>query len=173
MSILQVPPDSLCPCLSAKKYTHCCEPFLIQKQKPKTAEDLLRSRYTAFVLGHIDYIVSTHHSKTAHEVNRQEIEEWSQSSEWQGLKILQKEAGEAGDSQGTIVFHAQYTVNGKVNDHFEKALFEKENGDWKFKDGQGIQQGTFVRSEPKVGRNDPCSCGSGKKYKKCHGKEAA
>lgn len=175
MDIIQIPKNQPCPCFSGLKYEACCEPFLNQetskKQKPKTAEQLLRSRYTAFVIGDVDYIVSTHHSQTSSEINRDEIMQWSHQSEWHGLKILQKEAGEAKDNQGTIIFHAQYTANDKLNDHFEKAIFEKEDGQWKFKDGQGVHQGTFVRSEPKVGRNDPCSCGSGKKFKKCHGKE--
>jgi preprotein translocase subunit SecA len=42
-------------------------------------------------------------------------------------------------------------------------------------DGEASQakQETVVRAQPKVGRNDPCPCGSGKKYKKCHGQAEA
>ena len=48
-----------------------------------------------------------------------------------------------------------------------QSIFEKENGEWKFLDARGISVGTYRREEPKTGRNDPCPCGSGKKFKKC------
>ncbi|MBC7387032.1 MAG: SEC-C domain-containing protein [Cryobacterium sp.] len=161
-----------CPCLSGKPYANCCEPILNGKSKPVTAEDLLRARYSAFVVGNIDFILSSHHSKTRGEVNREEITNWSKDSKWEGLVILQKEAGEATDSTGTIVFHAKYVFDGELQNHYEKATFEKENGDWKFLDAQGLQNGPYVRAEPKLGRNDPCHCGNGKKFKKCHGTAA-
>lgn len=168
MSTIQLTEKSLCPCTSTKTFGECCARFLSRKAKPKTAEELLRSRYTAFVVADIDYVVETHHSKTVKDVNRKELEEWAQDSDWISLKVMEKEAGEANDEKGTIVFHAQYDMDGKHNDHFEKSFFEKENGDWKFLDAHGIQTGPYVREEPKTGRNDPCPCGSGKKYKKCH-----
>ena len=64
----------------------------------------------------------------------------------------------------------QPQTDGKDNEHWEQAYFEKENGDWRFLDAKGVQTGPYRREEPKIGRNDPCSCGSGQKYKKCHGK---
>ena len=137
------------------------------KAPAKTAEDLLRARYSAFVTHNVDYIWDTHHTKTRKDVSREEIENWAKESEWMGLKILQKEAGGAGDEKGTIVFHAKYQTAGKPQDHYEHAVFEKEGGNWKFLDAQGLQQGPIRRTEPKIGRNDPCACGSGKKSKKC------
>ncbi|MBC7693587.1 MAG: YchJ family protein [Methylotenera sp.] len=161
-----------CACGSQISASECCLPFIQGKRKPATAEQLLRSRYTAFTLGDVDYIVTTHHSKTVGEVNREEIEKWSKGSKWIGFKILQQEAGTASDTQGMIVFHVQYEMDGKMNDHHEQSVFEKENGEWKFLDAQGLQQGPIRRQEPKIGRNDACTCGSGKKYKKCCGMAA-
>lgn len=158
-----------CPCDSGLTFAQCCEPFLKRKSKPATAEQLLRSRYSAFVVGDVDYIVDTHHSKTKKDVKRDEIAQWSKESTWKGMKVLEKEAGEASDDKGVLIFHAQYEQNGKHQDHMERSFFEKENGEWRFLDAHGIHQGTYVRAEPKVGRNDPCACGSGKKSKKCHG----
>jgi SEC-C motif-containing protein len=86
-----------------------------------------------------------------------------------GLKIFQTEAGKEEDDKGTLIFGAYYTQNDKNEEHIEKSFFEKENGQWKFLDAQGVQTGTYRRSEPKTGRNDPCPCGSGKKHKKCCG----
>lgn len=164
-----ITPTQPCPCTSGKTYANCCQPIQTGTTKAPTAEALLRARYTSFVTGHIDFIVATHHSATHHEVNREEIANWSKNSEWKGLEILQKVAGETKDETGTLIFHAKYAMEGKDQDHFEKATFEKENGEWKFLDATPLRSGPYVREEPKIGRNDPCTCGSGKKYKKCHG----
>jgi SEC-C motif-containing protein len=160
-----------CPCGSEKPISACCLPLLQGKDRARTAEELLRARYTAFTRGDVDFVLETHHSRTRGEVKRDEVEEWSKGSEWLGLRILQKEAGGEGDEKGTITFHARYKAREgeKAQDHYEHAIFERENGAWRFLDAQGLKQGPIVRSEPKVGRNDPCPCGSGKKYKKCHG----
>ncbi len=162
----------LCPCGSEQSLESCCLPYLKGKAKPPTAEALLRSRYTAFTRGDIDYILSTHHPKTKGEVKREEIEEGSKGSEWLGLKILQTSEGQAGDEKGTVTFHARYRAEGKEHDHYEHSFFEKDGGEWRFLDAQGLKPGTYVRPEPKLGRNDPCKCGSGKKFKKCCGATA-
>jgi SEC-C motif-containing protein len=161
-----------CPCGSEQSLENCCLPLIQGKKKAQTAEDLLRSRYTAFTRGDVDYILQTHHGKTAKDVKREEIEDWSKSSEWLGLKIVQKEAGLEKDETGTIVFCAGYKADNKVQEHWEQSFFEKENGVWKFLDARGVQVGPYRRTEPKVGRNDPCACGSGKKSKKCCGQAA-
>ncbi len=160
---------NLCACGSGISLETCCLPLIQGKAMAQTAEQLLRARYTAFTRGDVDFILSTHHSKTRNEVKREEIEEWSKNSKWLGLKIFQSEAGKKDDEQGTLIFGAYYTQNDKNEEHIEKSFFEKENGQWKFLDAQGVQTGTFRRAEPKTGRNDPCPCGSGKKHKKCCG----
>jgi SEC-C motif domain protein len=158
-----------CPCGSDKPETQCCIPLIQGKSKARTAEELMRSRYTAFVRGDVDYILKTHHSKTVNDVDRAGIEEWSRNSEWMGLTILETAMGGEKDEQGTVTFHVQYKSQGKVHDHREHSLFEKEKGEWKFLDAQAAKTDTIRREEPKIGRNDPCSCGSGKKFKKCCG----
>ena len=164
------PEKKLCPCGSELELTRCCQPFIQGTKKPTTAEQLLRARYTAFVLGEVDYVLSTHHSRTRSDVKREEVEDWSKNSKWIGLKIVQSEAGKEADSQGTILFCAQFESQGKQEDHWEQSTFEKEDGEWRFLDAKGVKAGPMRREGPKVGRNDPCSCGSGQKFKKCHGK---
>ncbi|OFZ81670.1 MAG: hypothetical protein A3K03_13685 [Bdellovibrionales bacterium RIFOXYD1_FULL_44_7] len=156
-----------CPCGSKKNLAECCELYLSGKKQPETAEQLMRARYSAFVLNRVDFILDTHHSKTRNEVKREEIEEWSKRSEWLGLSILNTENGRQKDEQGVVSFHARYKTDGKVNEHREHALFERENGKWRFLDAQAMKTDPIVRNEPKLSRNDPCPCGSGKKYKKC------
>jgi len=163
------PSQALCPCGSGNEYKNCCLPLIGGKKKATTAEELLRARYSAFAMGEVDFIVTTHHSKTRGDIKRDEIEDWSKNSEWLGLKIVQKEAGEAKDETGTLVFCAGFRAKDaeKVEEHWEQSLFEKENGEWRFLDARGVQVGPYRREAPKIGRNDPCPCGSGKKYKKC------
>ncbi len=154
----------------------CCMPIIRGKAKAPTAESLMRARYTAFALAEVDFIIDSHHPDTRGEVKRDEIEEWSKNSEWLGLEIAQTEMGTEKDNDGIVIFHARYKApdpstgrpEPKVHDHWERSLFRKHDGAWKFLDAQGIQQGPIKRDEPKVGRNDVCPCGSGKKYKKCH-----
>lgn len=163
-------PNQNCSCGSSLDLAACCLPVIQGKRQAKTAEELLRARYTAFTRGDVDFIIDTHHSRTKSEVNRDEITQWSKGSKWLGLQIVQKEAGEAGDTKGTIVFCAKYSPQeDKPQDHWEQSYFEREDGQWKFLDAQGVQVGPYRRTEPKVGRNDPCACGSGKKHKKCCG----
>jgi SEC-C motif domain protein len=161
--------STTCPCGTKESPESCCLPVIRGKRQPATAEELLRARYTAFTRGDVDFIVDTHHTRTRSEVKREEIEDWSKNSEWHGLKVVQVEAGKASDQAGTIVFCAEFTAQGKRNEHWEQALFEKEEGQWRFLDARGVKQEPFKRQEPKLGRNDPCACGSGKKVKKCCG----
>lgn len=158
-----------CPCGSTHAIVSCCLPFIEGKRHPQTTEELLRSRYTAFTRGDVDYIINTHHGRTRDQISREEIEKWSRESTWKGLKILESEGGKAADASGTIAFCAEYETGGKKHEHFEQSLFEKEDGKWKFVDAQALKSGPVKRTEPKVGRNDPCPCGSGKKHKKCCG----
>jgi len=162
--------ETACPCGSKILAKDCCLPVIRGKKSAERAQDLLRARYSAFALNEIDFILSSHHPKTAKEVKRAEVEEWAKSSDWESLEIVQTEAGEKSDAQGLVTFCAKYRPHkegAETEEHWEQALFEKEGGEWKFLDARGVHHGPIVRTEPKIGRNDPCPCGSGKKYKKC------
>lgn len=157
---------SQCPCGHEKSFNECCEPLHLGSKQANTAEELMRSRYSAFVKGAVDYIIETNHADTRHELNREEVEHWSKASKWQGLEIVKTEAGLDQDEKGMVEFRAKYTVEGQPVVHHEKGDFQKVAGRWYFVDGEIIRE-SFKREEPKIGRNDPCLCGSGKKYKKC------
>ena len=66
-----------CPCASAKDYAVCCEPIIQQKQKAATAEQLMRSRYSAYALGHIDWIIDSQSPDGRQFVDRAATEAWS------------------------------------------------------------------------------------------------
>lgn len=166
---------SLCPCRSMDQikmqYEECCEPFVVGKKKAPTAESLMRSRYTAYVVKNIDYIDATQIAVENEIFNKEEALKWAESSEWLGLEIKKTQKGEANDNTGVVEFVAHYKdkASGTELHHHETSLFQKQNGEWKFREGQIHGAQPVKRLEPKVGRNDPCSCGSGKKYKKCCG----
>ncbi|MGK5089519.1 YchJ family metal-binding protein [Bdellovibrionota bacterium FG-2] len=139
------------------------------KRVAQTAEETLRARYTAFTLQEVDFIIDSHHSKTKKDLKREEVEDWAKNSKWLGLRIVQTDKGTAQDTEGSVTFCAQFEADGKQEDHWEHALFEKEDGKWRFLDARPVHTGTYKREEPKIGRNDLCPCKSGKKFKKCCG----
>lgn len=159
---------SQCPCGSGKTFSACCKPYLEGSAQPATAEDLMRSRYTAYVKKNIDYIQSTHSPQTRDSLDMEATREWAEESQWKGLAILNTQEGGSQDSTGTVEFKAEYVQENRPYTHHEVSRFEKIDGTWFFVDGHPARE-TYVREQPKVGRNDPCPCGSGKKYKKCCG----
>jgi len=159
-----------CPCCSGLEYESCCGPYLAGKAAAPTAEALMRSRYTAFARAEIDYIRRTRHPRSDTEWDEEGTARWSRESNWMGLEIKKTEKGSADDDTGTVEFVARYEIDGEVEDHHELASFIREDGVWYFVDGEAVKPETYVREAPKVGRNDPCPCGSGKKFKKCCGK---
>ncbi len=155
-----------CPCGSGRDYNECCGPFIGGKALPPTAEALMRSRYTAYATGNVEYIVAS--CVSAEGIDIEGTRRWSTQSQWLGLTVHGTEKGREQDSEGTVDFTAQYVLDGLKEKHRESAHFVKKDGRWLFDEGNVTTQ-TVVRAEPKVGRNDPCPCGSGKKYKKCCG----
>lgn len=175
-----------CPCGSKKSFETCCQPYLTGKAIPETAEQLMRSRYTAYTTVDINYIKNTLAPESRHDFDPKTTKDWAEHAKWKGLKIMSTERGTANDTKGTVEFTATYEQDGKGFDHHEVSQFRKsEDGQWLFVDGdahthnEGEEHGhhhtvqTVVRDAPKVGRNDACPCGSGKKYKKCCGSGAA
>jgi len=160
-----------CPCSNEKSYAECCQPYHDKEQKPPTAEKLMRSRYSAFAKGLTTYIRNTFHPDHRGDVNMDEIKAWSDRADWTGLEIVRTEAGGPDDEHGVVEFIAHYK-EGKATQHYhEIGTFKKEGEQWYFVDGTRPKQKPVVREAAKVGRNDPCSCGSGKKFKKCCGKK--
>lgn len=126
-----------CYCGSAMPYAHCCEPFhkglTHRSELPKTAEQLMRSRYAAFVLGLEEYLLASWHPSTRPESLKLDQQ---QGVKWLGLKIKQTEAGGTNDSQGRVEFVARYKINGKATRLHENSRFIKENDQWFYVDGE-------------------------------------
>jgi SEC-C motif-containing protein len=162
---------SRCACQSGKEYAACCAPYIEGKQAAPTAEALMRSRYTAYTTANIDYIEKTTAPEGLSDFDRDGSERWAKDAEWKGLEIVSTTKGQSGDEEGTVEFIAKYKLEDQDVAHHELSTFRKDGKTWLFIDGKILRDP--VRNEgPKVGRNDPCPCGSGKKYKKCCGTAA-
>lgn len=160
---------SLCPCGSGLPFDECCGPYLMGDVNPPTAAALMRSRYSAYAMRSIDYLYKTSGPRVRKEFDAESSQRWSDASTWTGIEILRTEDGEENDSKGVVEFIAHYEIKGRIYDHHEISTFEKIDGIWYFIDGEFVGPPPQRRESPKIGRNDPCPCGSGKKYKKCCG----
>jgi SEC-C motif-containing protein len=156
-----------CPCCSQLPYADCCQPLIDGAAKAETAEQVMRSRYTAYVKGVMQYLYDTTHPEYRAGYNHDATKEWSENSQWKGLEILSVKGGTAEDDIGDVEFKAFYVGNKVEQTHHEVGRFRKVDGAWYFTDGVMVER-MPIRSV-KIGRNEPCVCGSGKKYKKCCG----
>ncbi|UTM56357.1 YchJ family metal-binding protein [Photobacterium sp. CCB-ST2H9] len=155
---------TLCPCGSHRPLTDCCAPV---HQNPSAAhhpEQLMRARYSAHVLGLVDFVVATYHPSCKAEQYRDAIAE-SVHSEWLRLEVCDSQI--ASETEGYVEFKAFYQEQGEKHCLHEKSRFLREmvgnSQQWFYIDGEYPENAAPV----KVGRNDPCPCGSGKKFKKC------
>lgn len=121
-------PDG-CPCGSGSPYRSCCEPFLDGAPVP-TAEQLMRSRYTAFVRGHENHLFRTWHPATRPAEVRADP-----GTTWLGLEVLRTEAGGAEDGTGVVEFVARYRAADGPHVLRETSRFERRGGRWVYRDG--------------------------------------
>ncbi len=157
-----------CLCGSGSEQADCCERFLSGAEKPATAEALMRSRYTAFASANIDYLVKTSTPHALEDFNPKQAAHDAKQVQWLGLDIIETQAGGPADTEGFVTFAFHYNLSGQKQTQHEKSRFVKVDGAWLYDESL-----LDPKSEPvhvnKTGRNDPCPCGSGKKYKKCCG----
>ncbi len=163
-----------CPCQSGWDYEECCGPVLRGDEEAASASDLMRARYTAYVEGQIDFIVESTWPDRREELDLEHIRRWSEESQWEGLEIFDRDREAASGDEEVVVFKAYYRdAEGHEQVHYERSLFRRKEGRWYFVEGVAGRREPLRREQPKVGRNDPCPCGSGKKYKKCCGRPSA
>ncbi len=153
---------------NTKEFNDFCLKIISGESTADTALDLMKSRYFAYTSQNIDYIMNTHDPDTLSEISKEVLTEWSIHSKWISLEILDCKKGEKNDSEGIVEFKAIYEVCGVTHTHHEKSLFLKKDNKWFYNSAMPVD--LTVKNENKTERNDPCFCGSGKKYKKCCGK---
>ncbi len=156
--------NGLCPCGSKQCYSDCCARYINGKLLAPTAEALMRSRYSANVMLAESYLLQSWHLSTRPE--RMNLQSDS-GHEWLGLEVKRCVAGTAGESEGSVEFIARYQFNGVEHRLHEVSRFCREQGQWFYLDG--VIKTLPQCSEKSVGRNVPCPCGSGQKFKRCCG----
>lgn len=123
--------NDVCPCGSTAEYLACCGRYLDSEQIPDSAEQLMRSRYCAYVLARTDYLLATWHASTRPPTISPDIA----NQQWLGLKVIRAH----NDSHtGTVEFVARHKVNGKAYRLHEVSRFVKEQGRWIYLDGDII-----------------------------------
>ena len=125
-----------CPCNPTQLYKNCCKKAHTDIRTVETAEELMRSRYSAFVLANIDYLQKSHYSKTRpSKREKKEIEDWTNSVHWVKLAIVDTIDGLKTDTKGVVEFKAFFMEDKQVIILHEKSNFCKENGHWVYVDG--------------------------------------
>jgi SEC-C motif-containing protein len=134
----------------------------------------MRARYSAYASKDIDFIIESTLPASRSGSDFEAMRSWAEQAAWEGLEVVATSKGQAEDSLGEVEFIARYQLNGVAHQHHEKSEFVKKDGNWFFKDGTVVYSGPSEKPAPvvnpvKTGRNDPCPCGSSKKFKKCCG----
>lgn len=122
----------------------------------------MRSRYTAFTQGKVDYLVATLHPDRRQANDQIELSKSISNTQWLGLTVIATHKGQKNDRLGTVEFEAVYQVTEPAQLH-ERSRFSKLDGKWFYLDGD-----ILPRTIPQA--KAPCWCRSGKKYRQCHGK---
>ncbi len=157
-----------CVCGKGPSLEECCGRFLSGEAAPATAEELMRSRYAAYAVANLDYLEQTIDPDVGG-FDRKNAAQWSKNATWEGMEVVETVAGGPDDDEGVVEFIARYKMDGQGVAHHERSTFRRADGKWYFRDGKMVKPKPMVRETPKVGRNDPCPCGSGMKFKKCCG----
>ena len=174
---------SLCPCGSTLSYANCCAPLHVGQKIADTAAQLMRARYAAFVLQHIEYIVATTAPFQQALLDKKSIADWSQQTDWAGLEVINHLA-KLGKRHAQVEFKAYFHLPNASAVH--SAALDLAVLDSKGLDNKGVHHelSTFVNIPTHVTsrwyfldptvvmpvtQKQPCPCGSGEKYKRCCG----
>ena len=124
----------ICYCGRLQTYADCCGVIHKDITKAATAEDLMRSRYSAFVIADGDYLMKSHHSSTRPLKEKKSIVRWAKSVKWVKLEVVYTTQGSSIDQEGTVCFNAFYLENLQLQVIKEHSKFVKENGNWMYLD---------------------------------------
>lgn len=146
-----------CPCGSSHSYQACCQPLHDDDLPASSAEQLMRSRYSAFFLGKVKYLIDTLHPDSRQLDDAKMLEQSIKETQWLGLRII---AHKTLSQTATVEFVGFYQDK-PIGQLHERSRFVKHNDQWFYVDGE-------ILSTIKLARNEQCFCGSGRKFKKCH-----
>ena len=153
-----------CLCGSGLDYAECCGQYHSGEKAAPTAEALMRSRFTAYARQDEAYLLATWDTNTRPAA----IDFSREKAEWQRLEIVVTKKGGLKDSKGLVEFKAYFLQDGEEHVMNEASRFTRTNGRWFYLDGIVKSIGK-VGAQTNQGKNAPCPCGSGKKFKRCCG----
>jgi len=146
----------LCYCGSQQSFDLCCNKFINNHVPPQSAEQLMRSRYSAYILKNENYLLNSWHTTTRPD----SLELTHDSTQWMGLKIIRA----SDDTVEFVAYFTQDTLNReKIYALSEISHFSKENN-WQYLEGEKVKTVQMTK-------NMPCPCKSGKKFKRCCGEK--
>ncbi len=148
--------EAKCPC-GRGDYASCCQPLHLGQAKAQSAEQLMRSRYSAFAKHEIDYIVKTTALGQQQALDVAAIADWSKANQWLKLEVVQAQE-KLDKCHAQVEFKAHYHDGQQVQIHHEISHFVQQNGIWYFLD---------PTTDLHITMKQPCICGSGKKFKQC------
>ena len=150
----------LCPCGSSLEYRICCEPLHLYQTHATSAKTLMQSRFCAFYLKNIEYIISTTVPSQQALLNKPALQAWADDMTWTHLKI-KSDIPKIGKRHAQVHFLAYFRDEQGEHCHDERSAFVRIDNRWYFLD-------------PTVSclltNKQPCLCGSGEKFKACCGK---
>jgi SEC-C motif-containing protein len=122
-----------CPCGTGLPTTECCGRLHDGSATAGTAEQLMRSRYSAFALGDAEYLLATWHPTT-----RPRTLDLDPDVRWTGLDVLATTGGTLLTSAGTVEFRAHYIAGKRAGSQHENSRFVREDGRWHYLDGVSL-----------------------------------
>ena len=156
-------PSRPCPCGSGRTYAACCGPLHSRSRVAATAEELMRARYAAHVIGDQRFLHDTYEGTARQAFVPDPV---PPTERWTRLVVHEHALGRIPEL-AYVDFSAYYTQDGREGVLHEKAEFVRSDGRWIYTRAVRLGPAPVRASGPKAGRNDPCPCGSGKKYKHC------
>lgn len=148
----------MCPCGSSADFEACCQPYHAGKL-PETAEKLMRSRYSAFCVKNVDYIIATTVPNQQSLLNKDDLQAWADGMNW--TRLVVKNHNKVGKRHAQVHFQAYFDNGQGEQVHDELSAFVKVGERWYFLDPTVPVSLTGKK---------PCLCGSGEKFKACCGK---
>ena len=127
-----IDPSAPCPCQSGAGYDACCGRLHGGKADAATAEELMRSRYSAFAAGDRTYLLKTWSSET-----RPRELELDPAQQWNGLQIVRMAKGSKQDAAGIVEFRARFRMDGTDHEQHETSTFVREDGRWVYREALG------------------------------------
>lgn len=126
-----------CPCGTGLSFSKCCEGYIRGKCFPDTAEALMRSRYTAYVIGNVPYLIETRHPDFRRSTEVADITAWIKAvTSWDKLEVLMTEKGQPSDILGFVAFNVFFHQQGHEEAMFEYSRFSKFQGRWVYESAE-------------------------------------